>query len=582
MLIYGVLFMKSRILLSILILIVAVFAVQTVISAEDKMICPEAKLSGNSAEICSFIITNSAIRVGTVLPSGIPMKNEMFNLLTTEDEPIAHIQIKDGIIYDVGCCVAPKPTFNLFVKDKATLEYIQNSDSVTTGINDKLESKELRIEGVTFSAKVKKFFMGFFIKPKKTKEKTPVNKTEEAAAIQFGTKDYDNANGIAITPEGDIYLVGTAGAGFGAEGTGAFIAKYSKQGKQEWVRQFGTDYYSDEAFDIAVIPSGNAYVVGSTQGGIDSKASVSNSRSGYVLKYSASGEKEWVQTITNLENKYSVYPVAVASTSSGDVFIAGYTSGSLVKGATIHDGELVEGVDDAFLMKVYSSGKIAWTKQFGSKNVDHALDVATDSNGDSYVVGYLHEYDSELKTTAFIAKYSDAGTKIWQNEITGAEATNVAIGNNELYVAAHTTSCIDVNIDCSCEKTGSCPQIAIIKYDLAGNKLWTKQSYDFAGQSAKLVADSNDLYVATSDLGAYSSGNIIKLSKDGKIIWKKEFRAVLSNDAGATIINAAALGKNVYATGSTIGSLDGQMNQGNKDIFIIQYNPGGEKVAFGK
>ena len=72
----------------------------------------------------------------------------------------------------------------------------------------------------------------------------------------------------------------------------------------------------------------------------------------------------------------------VATDSSGNVFVAGQTSGGL-------DGNTLTGNYDFFVTKCNSSGVKQWTKQLGVASKDtSASGVATDSSGNVFVGGY--------------------------------------------------------------------------------------------------------------------------------------------------------------------------------------------------
>ena len=71
----------------------------------------------------------------------------------------------------------------------------------------------------------------------------------------------------------------------------------------------------------------------------------------------------------------------VATDSSGNVYVTGYTDGGL-------DGNSYLGNFDIFLVKYNSSGTKQWTKQLGTSSYDNASGVATDSSGNVYVAGY--------------------------------------------------------------------------------------------------------------------------------------------------------------------------------------------------
>jgi Beta-propeller repeat len=84
-------------------------------------------------------------------------------------------------------------------------------------------------------------------------------------ARDFGTAAYDSANGIAANASG-VYVVGnTDGSldGINKGNTDAFVRKYD--GGVVWAQQFGTRDF-DNAIGVALDTSGNSYVVGTTVG----------------------------------------------------------------------------------------------------------------------------------------------------------------------------------------------------------------------------------------------------------------------------------------------------------------------------
>ncbi len=70
----------------------------------------------------------------------------------------------------------------------------------------------------------------------------------------------------------------------------------------------------------------------------------------------------------------------VAADALGNVFISGYTQGSL--------GGPNAGSADAFVSKYDSSGSLLWTRQFGTSRTDHSYGVAADPLGNVFISGY--------------------------------------------------------------------------------------------------------------------------------------------------------------------------------------------------
>lgn len=84
-------------------------------------------------------------------------------------------------------------------------------------------------------------------------------------ARQFGTSEVDSVYDIALDSLGDVYITGVARADLGAPLTGiqdAFVAKYSPEGEQRWIHQWGSAGEVVQAYGIDFDPAGNLYVSG--------------------------------------------------------------------------------------------------------------------------------------------------------------------------------------------------------------------------------------------------------------------------------------------------------------------------------
>lgn len=91
----------------------------------------------------------------------------------------------------------------------------------------------------------------------------------------------------------------------------------------------------------------------------------------------------------------------VATDSIGNVYISGYTDGSL--------GGANQGANDAWVAKYNSAGALVWQKQLGTSAGDYSKGVATDSNSNVYISGLT--FDSlgganQGLDDAWVAKYS--------------------------------------------------------------------------------------------------------------------------------------------------------------------------------
>ena len=109
-------------------------------------------------------------------------------------------------------------------------------------------------------------------------------------------------------------------------------------------KQLGTTSM-DLGQDITSDSSGNIYVTGGTEGGLDGNTSA-GSRDIFLIKYNNSGTKQWTK---QLGTSGSDEAQGITSDSSGNVYLTGYTSGAL-------DGNTSAGSIDLFIVKYNSSG----------------------------------------------------------------------------------------------------------------------------------------------------------------------------------------------------------------------------------
>ncbi len=144
-----------------------------------------------------------------------------------------------------------------------------------------------------------------------------------------------------------------------------------------WIRQFGT-FANDHTTDVAVDTSG-VYAAGYTGGALPGQSS-SGSDDAFVRKYDGSGNELWTM---QFGTSYYDYAQSVAVDASGNVYVAGLTSGAL-------PGQTSSGGGDAFVRKYNGSGSELWTMQFGTSTYDEAYDVAVDTFDNVYVAGQTY------------------------------------------------------------------------------------------------------------------------------------------------------------------------------------------------
>jgi Ca2+-binding RTX toxin-like protein len=222
---------------------------------------------------------------------------------------------------------------------------------------------------------------------------------------QFGSSSSDNANGITIDSSGNVYVVGyTASTLPGNTKLGindAFITKYNASGNILWIKQFGSSL-SDIAYGVSTDVSGSIYVVGQTYGTLASNSAL-GSIDGFLAKYDGNGNQIWID---QFGSSTSDNARAVTTDSSGNIYVAGDTYGSL-------SGYTSLGSNDGFLIKYNAGGNQVWAKQFGSSGSDNINSIRIDKTGNIYVAGYtsgsLPNNDNSGSNDVFVAGFDTEG-----------------------------------------------------------------------------------------------------------------------------------------------------------------------------
>ena len=344
-------------------------------------------------------------------------------------------------------------------------------------------------------------------------------------SLQFGSSTEDQLNGVAVDASGNIYVAGYTNGTLAVEGNAGsydmFVAKYNAAGTRQWIHQLGTSV-SEKANAIAVDTSGNVYVAGWTLGGLDGNTNA-GFRDVFLTKYNTSGIKQWTQQLGSTGNEEAN---GVTIDASGNIIVTGYTDGILNVAPNA-------GQSDLFVAKYNSSGVNQWTRQLGSSGVDVGRGVVTDSTGDVYVAGYtggsLDGNTSAGATDAFITKYLADGTKQWTKQFGSSGLNNdddifaITIDtSNNIYVTGYTQGGLSGNN----AKPGTA-DVFVAKYNIGGTQQWISQ-FGTTG--------------ADTGLGIVADGS-----------------------------------GNIFVVGSTDGNLDGNINAGLDDIFLVKYNASGVK-----
>ncbi|MGO1383327.1 MAG: alpha/beta hydrolase-fold protein [Arachnia sp.] len=171
------------------------------------------------------------------------------------------------------------------------------------------------------------------------------------------------------------YTTGVIAGDVNAGDKDAFLARINPDGTTAWVDQLGGSG-EDKGQGIAQAPDGSIYVGGLASAEMPDSPSLGN-MDGWVAKYTADGEREWVRQVGTAEGDQVL---ALAISPDGTVLAGGHTAGVM--------GEASAGANDAFVRKLGVDGSTLWTTQVGSLGDDRTADLAVDADGSIILAGH--------------------------------------------------------------------------------------------------------------------------------------------------------------------------------------------------
>jgi uncharacterized delta-60 repeat protein len=192
-----------------------------------------------------------------------------------------------------------------------------------------------------------------------------------------GGSDTDFAEGVTMDPLGNAHVVGSTKS-FGAGKSDLYLVKFNSSGRV-WNYTWGCAD-NDRGTEIIYSPSGDLYVAGyyeqSPECSIPADQGPIPQRLG-LIKFTSEGLYQWNNT---WKERNHAYTYAMVMDSSGNAYIAGYTS--------VPVGEDY----DWCLVRFNSSGVADWHCIWGGSETELSTGVVLGPNGTAFVTGYTRSY----------------------------------------------------------------------------------------------------------------------------------------------------------------------------------------------
>jgi Immunoglobulin domain len=374
----------------------------------------------------------------------------------------------------------------------------------------------------------------------------------------------------------------------------------------QWQKSYGGN--DDEWLQAMQKTSDGGFIVGgSSRSGVSGNKTTPNfgDYDFWVLKLDGNGNKLWERDFggTNDDELTAIQP-----TSDGGYVLGGYSTSGISgnKTATNYGGA------DYWLIKLDSSGNVAWQKSYGGTGDDRLYSVQQTSDNGFLLCGSSDSPPSGTKTAAafggddfWVIKVDATGNKLWEKSYGGSggevlrSAAQTADGGYIL--GGDSTSGVSGN------KTS--PSFGewdfwVIKADANGEIVWQKP---FGGLDAeylwKVLPTAGGFMVAGSSQ-SYTSGNkssnicyapnsgfapdywVLKLDDNGNKVWENVFGGTEGDSLfdlqeapdGYVVTGLSASGASCTKTSPRLG------DYGYLDAWVLKLDRNGNKVweaAFG-
>lgn len=205
-----------------------------------------------------------------------------------------------------------------------------------------------------------------------------------------------------------------------------WVVKLNSLGEIEWQKSLGGSA-KDIGYSISQALDGGYIVAGETASSDGDVTENHGNIDYWVIKLTSIGELEWQKT-------YGGYNADIGwniqQTMEGGYIVVGYTGSDNTGDVTGHHG-----LFDFWVLKLESSGEIAWQKAMGGTNTDWGRGIVQNMDGDYVVTGTTNSVDGDVLdndggTELLVFGLSSTGEIKWQKSIGGTMADQGLAINN--------------------------------------------------------------------------------------------------------------------------------------------------------
>ena len=212
-----------------------------------------------------------------------------------------------------------------------------------------------------------------------------------------------------------------------------WVIKLNSSGIKQWSNYYGGSF-TDTAYDAIQTDDGGYIIVGSSD---SDDVDVTNNRGSYdfwVIKISTTGSLVWEKSFGGSEIDEAH---AIVQSTDGNYLIAGDTRSSDL------DVSQNNGAADLWVIKITPEGTLLWEKTLGGSSFDVGRSISKTQDNGFIISGSSRSTDGTLtankgQNDAWILKINSSGNLEWQKTIGGSEVDffNDAVELNDQTIVA--------------------------------------------------------------------------------------------------------------------------------------------------
>ena len=428
-------------------------------------------------------------------------------------------------------------------------------------------------------------------------------------ARNWGPSSFTGGKGVAVDSDGNSFVTGKfmGTIDFDPDPVDeefhtsighydVYVCKYNINGDFLWARTWGGSL-GDYNRGVDVDNDGNVYIPGYFSNSVDFDPdpvdtdihSSNGNTDAFISKFDPDGDFLWAKTwgAARSEDAYGA-----ETDDMGNIYVTGQYQQSVNFNPDGTEYRSSNGGNDVYLSKFDSSGNFLWVKTWGGSGWDYGNDVAIDSFGDVYSVGWFagtvnFDPDGSDNQTAsgdpgvFLSKFDSSGNYQWARTWGGSSYQNYdfAIGVNtdndsNIFVAGRFLGTVDFDpssagVDEHISQGDVDSFLSSFDYngDFRWAKTWGGSGGDYArgvdtdesgnifvgGHFSNTVDFDPDPGITENHSAQYLDNYLSKFDSSGNLTWVRTWQSTYNDRSGLVAVDKYG---SAYFVGILQGTID--------------------------